>query len=221
MAVQQLETQSVIMPGTSVRVSSGQGQQGWVGVVHALKHDMLCVRLNQWAERPPSAGAQVTVHAQKGGLMVDFVGQIDRYLSDPVPSLLLHVSPMVRTKSLRRSERVPVQVPASYRWYATQQPQPHEKREGQILNIGKGGVALAADHAPETERCLALEFVIPGDVRIDAECVKRYVRRGREANAAFVVGLEFFMIAPHQRKAIDLFTASTLTQRQSPPTEPR
>ena len=175
---------------------------------------MLSVRLNQWADKPPAPGAAVLVHARKGGLSIDFEGEVQEYLSKPVPALLISMPRQVVTRSLRRSGRVLVGIPAWHRWYATVAPDPYPVEKGLILDISKGGVALAVVRAPEHERHVEVSFTVPGHVGVDAECVKRYVRPCEDGEYAYTVGLKFIMIPPQQQKAISLFAASALTKRR-------
>jgi adenylate cyclase len=109
----------------------------------------------------------------------------------------------VPRQEIRRSPRVEVKLPFSYRLVVNEVVVP-EARMGCILDIGYHGVLAEIDIAPEQFSELTLEFELPlvGQkvAGVIGKIVKVVVRED-----CVRVGVEFTTTAPEQRAAIQLF----------------
>ena len=202
-----LHPSEVMKPGLSVWVAatSSDKERMWPGTVVSLDRRVLTVQMNRPPAAPPQPRTTVMIHAQVGGLRIDFGGQVQRYAADPCPYLLITIPPRVEVRSLRRFTRAPLESPAHYRWYATQRAEPYPMEEGRLINVSRGGAALAVRQAPENERLIEVCFTVPPADPVDAECVKRHVRPNQGGDYPFVIGLKFVMILSNERKAIGRF----------------
>lgn len=206
----QTGTANVDLTGLSVRISTleNKGQNIWSGVVLPVRGGVLPIQLNGTVHPEPWPGAGILVHGQKGGMLFDFSGEVKEFVTDPAPLLLLPVPQSVETRSLRRFDRAPLDVAAQCRWYGTASSEPNQPQDARIVDIGKGGAAIAIKEVPDDDRLLELELTIPGDFRVGAECVRRYAAATGTGDFPFRVGLEFIMISAQERKAVSLFVTS-------------
>ena len=216
MAERQLDQDSIIPAGASVRIwleDVGE-QRDWSGVVVSTERGMLSIRLKTSTDGPPSEGDDVSVYAQRDGVLTDFQARVEAYVEQPAPTLLLSVPTQVETESRRRFPRASVEIPAQYRLYPTESSGPHEWRDSLIVDISKGGAGVASDATSDDPQLLQLRFELPGKVRMDVDCLKRGLRPVEVEPYTGVMGLEFIMITLEQRKALGLFLTATSAKAQ-------
>ena len=195
------------LTGASVRLSGtpNDDQSVWLGVILAPEHGVLPIRLNAVSEHVPSPGAEVLVHGQKGGWAFDFVGKVADYALDPTPTVLLSAPERIEARSLRRFVRAAFHASGTCRWYAVDSSEPNAVQECVILDIGKGGVAVAAKAPPQGKHLVQLAFAIPGNVSVETECSRRHAESMSFEVDTVRIGLEFIMISPQAQKAVGLF----------------
>jgi len=110
----------------------------------------------------------------------------------------------VPRQEMRRSARVPVQLPFSYRMVANQVVIP-ETRTGRILDIGYHGILAEVPLAHSTFSEMLLDFDLPIVGAHLGNLVGRVVKVVPRDEQQAHVGVEFTAMRPEQKAAIQLF----------------
>jgi len=212
MAAVELSLKDVLTPGVNVQAAfeADLVKHALTGTIVSSGDGQFTVRLNERPRRSPWPGDILAIGTQLEETFVEFEVAVQRCAPGPVPELVFPWPRKVRTRSLRRHPRVALKADASYRFYATCTPDPRPVQSGTVLDVSRGGLALEASDVPEGESMLRLDFQVPSQLQVTAECVQRHCVADPDGGKTYTLGLEFVMISPQERKAIDLFVSSTL-----------